>query len=206
MVRTVAGRLLEAGRIGLLPAVFNPPTVAHMALAEEAQRCFGLDQVVYVLPEALPHKRIENPSVEMRLEWLAALAIARPGRVAALCRAGLVIEIVRAFQKALGNRCELSVIAGRDAAERYSSWDYGDAEPFAEQLKRYRLLVASRNGEYHVPQEHADRILPFEIDDRSCLTSSTAAREAIRAGRPWRHLVPNEIHSEVQAAYGGSTP
>jgi len=177
-----------------------------MALAEQAQRSFKLDQVVYVLPEALPHKRIERPGIEIRLSWLAALAAVQPCRAAASCRAGLVIEIVRAFQKVLGNQCELFVIAGRDAAERYSSWDYGDGESFAEQLQRYRLLVASRNGGYRVPREHADRILPFEIDGRSGAASSTAAREAISAGRPWRHLVPTEIHSDVQAAYGGSNP
>lgn len=204
MVRTVAGRLLEAGRIGLLPAVFNPPTIAHLALAHQAQRSFRLDQVVYVLPEAAPHKRIERPGTEVRLGWLAALAAAEPGRAAAACRAGLVIEIVLAFQQALGHRCDLYVIAGRDAAERYASWDYGDGEPFAEQLQRYRLLVASRKGGYRVPGEHADRILPFNIDDRSGAASSTAVRKAIRAGRPWRHLVPKEIHSDVQAAYGGS--
>lgn len=204
MVRTVAGRLLKAGRIGLLPAVFNPPTIAHMALAEEAQRHFKLDQVIYVLPEALPHKRIERPGTEVRLGWLATLAAIEPSRAATACRAGLVIEIVRAFQKALGNRCELFVIAGRDAAERYASWDYGDDEPFAEQLQRYRLLVASRNGGYRIPREHAGRILTFDIDDQSGAASSTAVREAIRAGNPWRHLVPKEIHSDVQAAYGGS--
>ena len=115
MVRTVAGRLLKSGRIGLLPAVFNPPTIAHMALAIEAQRSFKLDQVVYVLPEALPHKRVERPGTEVRLGWLATLAGSEPGRAAATCRAGLVIEIVRVFQRALGNRCELFVIAGRDA-------------------------------------------------------------------------------------------
>ena len=196
--------MFRSGRIGLLPAVFNPPTIAHMALAEEAQRCFKLDQVVYVLPEALPHKRIERPGTEVRLGWLATLAEAEPSRAAAVCRAGLVIEIVRAFQQALGNRCELFVIAGRDAAERYASWDYGDGEPFAVQLQRYRLLVASRKGAYRVPREHADRILPFEIDDRSGAASSTAVREAIRAGRPWRHHVPKAIHSDVRAAYGGS--
>ena len=204
MVRTVAGRLLKAGRIGLLPAVFNPPTIAHMALAEEAQRSFTLDQVVYVLPEALPHKRIEWPGTEVRLGWLATLAATDPSRAATACRAGLVIEMVRVFQQALGNRCELFVIAGRDAAERYASWDYGDGEPFAEQLQRYRLLVASRNGAYRIPRELADRILPFDIDDQSGAASSTAVREAITAGSPWRHLVPREIHSDVQAAYGDS--
>lgn len=204
MVRTVAGQLLNAGRIGLLPAVFNPPTIAHMALAQEAQRSFQLDQVVYVLPEALPHKHIERPGTKVRLGWLATLASTEPGRAAAACRAGLVIEIVRVFQQALGNCCELFVIAGRDAAERYASWDYGDGEPFAEQLERYRLLVAARNGGYRVPREHADRILPFDIDDRSGAASSTAVREAIREGRPWRHLVPPAIHSAVHAAYGGS--
>ena len=201
MVRTVAGCLVQAGRVGLLPAAFDPPTVAHVALADGAQDRFALDQVVFVLPEALPHKRIERPAGRERLQWLGKLARSRPDRVAASCPTGLVIDIVQAFRAALSERCEIFVIAGRDAAERYAAWDYGDGMPFAEQLRRYRLLVAARSGAYAVPPEHAGRILPFEIDALRGAASSTAVREAQRAGAPWEHMVPAAIREDMARAY-----
>lgn len=206
MVRTVAGRLNRSGRVGLLPAAFNPPTTAHLALADTAQEAFGLGQVVFVLPESLPHKRIARPSFPQRRQWLAALAGPRPDRAAAVCEAGLVIEIVRAFRAAAGRGCEICVICGRDAAERYATWDYGMGEPFAEQLRAYRLLVAARAGAYRVPPEYAGAIATFEIADRHAEVSSSAVREAIRRGGPWQPDVPAELRASVATAYAGGGP
>jgi hypothetical protein len=39
-------------------------------------------------------------------------------------------------------------MCGRDAAERIVGWDYGDGPPIQDQLNEFRLLVASREGEY----------------------------------------------------------
>ncbi len=206
MVRTVAGRLPATGRVGLLPAAFNPPTTAHLALAEAAQRRFALGQVVYVLSEAMPHKRIERPGPAERLQWLSAIAEDRPDRAVSACSDGLVIDIVQAFRAELGAGCEIFVIAGRDAAERYATWDYGDGMPFAEQLRLYRLLVASRRGPYAVAPEHSGRISPFGIDARYEEASSSAVREAIRDGQRWGHIVPPAIRAAVGAAYGEVRP
>ena len=201
MVRTVAGRLIESGRLGLLPAVFNPPTMAHLALASEAQRVFDLDQVVFALPDAPPHKRIERPAAAQRLDWLARLAAERSDRAVVSCPGGLVTDIVRAIQAAVGPDCEIFVIAGRDAAERFASWDYGDRESFADQLRHFSLLVAARKGAYSVASAVKGLVFRFEIDARFDAASSTAVRDAIRAGRPWRHWVPPELRAEVAMAY-----
>ena len=204
MVRTVSGRLLDAGRIGLLPAAFNPPTVAHVALAEGAQSSFGLNQVVYALPATMPHKHFPRPTLAERMDWLSRIAEGRPDRAVAACAGGLVIEIVEEFRAVLGEACELFVIAGRDAAERFAEWDYGDGMPFAEQLRRYRMLVASRDGDYRVADDHAGRVLPFKIDARLGEASSSAVRDAIRSGGQWSHFVPPAIRQAVGAAYSGA--
>ncbi len=203
-MRAVAGKLIEAGRLGLLPSPFNPPTTAHLALADSAQESFRLDQVAYILPDSLPHKRIERPSVTRRLEWLAALAQRRPDRVVASGPEALVIDIARAFRKRLGPRCDLFVIAGRDAAERYATWDYGRREPFPEQIREFTLLVAARDGRYRVDPEHEGRIRTFEIASSQTRASSSAVRDSIRAGRPWRHMVPRAIQPAVERAYRGT--
>ena len=201
MVRTVGGRLLTAGRVGLLPSPFNPPTMAHRALANVAQEVFALDQVVLVLPEGLPHKRVERPSFAERLRWLVRLSRGRSDRAVASCPTGLVIDIVRAFREELGVGCELFVIAGRDAAKRYVTWDYGEMEPFSEQIKHFKLLVGSRRGTYVVAPEHSGRILPFDIPRGYDNVSSTRIREAIRSGKEWGYSVPGAIRGEVARAY-----
>lgn len=200
-MQSVAGSLLATGRVGLLPAAFNPPTVAHMAIADTAQRHFALDQVVFVLCESMPHKHVERPGAKERLRWLAMLAQEKAGRAVAFCRRGLVIEIVRAFRAAVGNDCELFVIAGRDAAERFVDWDYGDGPRFSKQLRHFQLLVASREGNYDVPGKHVGRILPFAIDIRFDRASSSAVRRAVRSGEQWDHIVPTTIRGAVREAY-----
>ncbi len=201
MLRTVAGTLIRAGRLGILPAAYNPPTMAHLALAEAAERAFGLDQVAYVLPATLPHKAITRPDLQERLEWLSDLAADGSDRLAATCTGGLVIDIVREIQAGSAGQCHLFVIAGRDAAERYASWDYGSDESFTQQLRRYRLAVADRDGSYEIAPAHTDRILPFRIDARHERNSSSAVRRAVAARTAWRHLVPEVLHARVAAAY-----
>lgn len=201
-MRTVAGTLIESGGLGLLPSPFNPPTTAHIALANIAQETFSLDQVAYILPDTLPHKRIERPSVPRRLGWLAELAQRRPDRVVVSGTEALIIDIARAFRERVGPRCDLFVIAGRDAAERYATWDYGHRESFSEQIKEFTLLVAAREGRYRVDPEHEGRIHTFEISSNQAPASSSAVRDSIRSGRPWRHMVPPAIQAAVECAYG----
>src|SRR3989442_2932776 len=63
-------------RLGVLSGTFNPPTRAHLALAEAALAALELAEVLFVLPEVLPHKDQLEASLEAREEMLL-LAIAR---------------------------------------------------------------------------------------------------------------------------------
>lgn len=202
-MRTVSGCLRKQGRLGVLPSPFNPPTRAHLALAQGAQDAFGLDQIALVLPEALPHKRVERPGVPDRLRWLALLARDRRDRAVLTGRPALVVDIVRSLRTELEVAAALYVIAGRDAAERYEQWDYGEEEPFHVQLRSFTLLVAARDGEHDVDPRHAGRILPFHIPGRYAHVSSSRVRDALRGGGPWRDMVPTAIHREVAEAYSG---
>ncbi|HLA64868.1 MAG TPA: adenylyltransferase/cytidyltransferase family protein, partial [Rhodothermales bacterium] len=52
--RRAAGR---AERLGLFGGSFNPPHVAHLAVAEAAAEAAGLDRVVWMPAATPPHKR-----------------------------------------------------------------------------------------------------------------------------------------------------
>jgi len=62
----------QPARLGILPGSFNPPTRAHLALAEAALA--ELDEVVLVLPRAFPHKNYDGASFVQRADMLRALA------------------------------------------------------------------------------------------------------------------------------------
>jgi len=73
------------------------------------------------------------------------------------------------------------------------NWDYGSGDSIEKQLKVFELLVASRGGHYEPPPPIRNRVrsiaLPAGIDE----ISSTEVRRRIRAGEPWRDLVPGPV-------------
>jgi nicotinate (nicotinamide) nucleotide adenylyltransferase len=186
-----------------LPGAFNPPTKAHVALARAARGQHDLAQIVFLLPEQFPHKPYTGASFDDRLAMLrdacgddSALAIASSGQ-------GLFIDIARAFRAECGPPVEICLLCGKDAAERIVHWDYGDGPSFLAQLEEFRLLVASRRGEYQVPSRYGKIghiAIPNSWDD----VSSSSVREALAAGRPWRHWVEDEVarRIEQQRIYG----
>ena len=198
MIRFVEGKLTAQARLGILPAAFNPPTVAHVALADAAQERFALDQVAFVLPETLPHKKLDGNGFAQRLEWIGRLARGNAARLAACCERGLVGEIAQEFRGQVPASVELYVIGGRDAAERFISWDYAGAPLFDEQLRHFQLLVGSRAGTYAPAPRHAGRIHPFEIAAHYDAVSATAVRER----RAWS-AVPRVIRDSVRRALAG---
>src|SRR5438105_12585441 len=135
--RRAAGRLAQ---LGILPGAFNPPTVAHVALARAALNSSDVDEVVFVLPRQLPHKEFSGATLEQRLEMIAAVAI-DPAFSVALTEGGLFIDIAEECRAAYGHAVRLRFLCGRDAAERIVNWDYGHPGAFANMLTRFDLLV-----------------------------------------------------------------
>jgi len=200
LVREIAKPLIGSGRLGLLPAAFNPPTLAHLALARAAAGQHELDQVVLVLPANLPHKGFEDADFEERTAMLAGAVEDADGVTAAVCRGGLFHEVAAEFQ-ALPGELEIALIAGRDAAERIVGWDYGDGPSIREQLAGFELLVAPRNGPYRAPEELAARVKGIELDPRWEAISSSAVRGAIAEGDPdWSKALPAGTVDVIRAA------
>src|SRR5579862_1899697 len=101
-------------RLGVLPGTFNPPTRAHMALAHAAlAHC---DEILFVLPRALPHKDYGGVGFEDRLHLLKSAVEAHPHFTAASPERGLFVEIAMECREAYGNSVEIAFLCGRDAA------------------------------------------------------------------------------------------
>lgn len=186
--------------LGVLPAAFNPPTLAHLALAQAALATAG--EVLFVLPREFPHKPYEGATFDQRVEMLLAVTSAEPRFSIAASDGGLFAEIAEECREAYGEDVRLLFICGRDAAERIVTWDYGEPRAFERMIARFELLVAPRAGCYQAPAGIQDRIHPMELAEDISLISATEVRARLRRGEPWEHLVPPEIVHLVRAIYG----
>jgi nicotinic acid mononucleotide adenylyltransferase len=192
------GRALRTGRVGVLASAFNPPTIAHVALAAAAQSAAGLDQIAFALPRRLPHKSFDGTSFEQRLELLLALTEEREEWACVVTDGGLFVEMAREIKALSGPDVRTLLLCGRDAAERIVGWSYGDAPPIEEQLREFGMVVAARAGEYHPPQAIAAGVVSVELPPECRLVSSSAVRAAIAAGIDWSRLAPPAVAERVR--------
>jgi nicotinate-nucleotide adenylyltransferase len=192
----------QPANLGILPGTFNPPTRAHFALVRAAAP--HIDEALFVLPRAFPHKRYEGANFEDRvkmIETAAATLLAGVPYSIASTKGGLFIEIARECRQAYGAGARLLFLCGRDAAERAVTWDYGRPGAFAEMLGEFELLVFPRQGSYKPPAELRDRIHVQPLDASCDGISSTKVRERVIRGGRWEHLVPGAIASVVRQIY-----
>jgi nicotinate (nicotinamide) nucleotide adenylyltransferase len=190
MERYITGSPAPA-KLAILPGAFNPPTRAHLAMADAALAT--VDEVMFALPRAFPHKEYTGSEFGTRLEWLRAALAGYPRFSLAVTEGGLFIEIAQEARAVYGAGTELFFLCGRDAAERIVGWDYGEGDGIHKQLESFALLVAARGGVYEPPPEIRNRVhalgLPPGLDD----VSSSEVRRRIGAGESWRDLVPGSI-------------
>jgi nicotinate-nucleotide adenylyltransferase len=184
-------------RLAILSGAFNPPTLAHLALARAALA--HVDEVLFVLPREFPHKTYEGASFSERLEMLQQAAV-EPRFSIASTQGGLFIEIARECREVYSGAA-LSFLCGRDAAERTVNWDYGDPAAFAAMLDEFDLRVAARRGSYEPPPHLAPRIHPLAMESDYDELSATDVRERIARGELWEHLVPEAIIPLVRRIY-----
>ena len=189
----------RAGSIAIFPGTWNPPTVAHTEIARAALSC--ADQVVWTIPRAFPHKEWIGASFEQRCDMIRRIAGAETGFAAAISDDGLYIDIARSAREAYGPGVEISIVCGRDAAERIERWDYGQEGVFERMLREFRLLVAARAGAYATGFQHGGRIQALEMASSFDDVSSSEVRRRIAAGENWETLVPEVIREKVKAIY-----
>lgn len=133
----------RARKIALLPGSFNPPTSAHLLLAERALGD-GFDTVVFVLARTTAGKQNTGLMLEDRI---AALQSMIPPRAAiAVTSASLYCDQAEAAAAAFG-RAELSILTGSDKLEQIfdASW-YGARDQSLQRLFRFARLVVAPRG------------------------------------------------------------
>jgi len=206
-VPTLVVETAEAPRsVSLLPGSFDPPTIAHVALAEAAAMESELVVLVYSV-RTLPKEGDASPpllSAEARVAAMQALCGARRPRLrTGVCSHGLLVD-----QAAAGTRrfpqADLRIIAGSDKALQILDprW-YEDREAALGQLLglasiRYSVRAGDEGSveiALALPQNARwrDRFTELAIAPELASISSRAVRELYRAGRDVSDLVPPEV-------------
>jgi len=194
----------EPARIGILPGAFNPPTVAHLALARCALA--HVEETLFVLPKEFPHKPFEGAPFEARVAMLLAATADAPRFSVAVSEAGLFRDIAGECRESYGEGARFSFLCGRDAAERILNWNYGSETSVAEMLREFDLLVAARCGELEAPLHVRHAIERLDLSEDLDSVSSTEVRNRIARGEPWEHLVPKEVRKLAAEIYLPKSP
>lgn len=189
-------------RLGVLGGSFDPPHVAHLAIASEACHALHLERVLFVPAAAPPHKGggEERTPAGIRLE-LASLAIDDDLRFTASgieIERGLMytVDMLRALNERYGEH-ELVFIMGSDSLLQLDTWH----EP-EELLSLCSLAVAPRPGDSpEAIAEAAARWGDYQVtvlDVPGLDLSSSEIRARTAQHRPIRYLVPRRVEQYIQ--------
>ncbi len=189
------------GRVVVLPAAYNPPTIAHLHLLELATREPGITAASAFLSTRNVDKGVHGATLVQRVEMLLALAETNAFAVLATNQARLADQS-RALTETFDG-VEFDFIVGYDTLERVFDERYYEdiAAELAPFFAAHRLLATNRaeHGiaeverfveEHPLARHYQDRILIRELDEHPASLSSTAAREDASAGLESAQLPP----------------
>lgn len=158
--------MAEPSTIGVYPGTFNPPTVAHLAVAQAAVERAGLDRLDLAISRApLGKEALVHPTADDRLALLRAVALTRPWLGVVVTDAQLIVDVARGY--------DVLVVGADKWAQIVDPGWYGGSEAARDaavaQLPS-RVLVVPRAG------EHPSGVELLTIADDHAHVSSTRAR------------------------------
>ena len=161
-------------RLGAYPGTFDPPTVAHVAIAEAARDQCGLDAVDLIV-NAEPLGKAGVGSLETRVQMLEAVAATRSWLRVVLTDRRHLADIAEGY--------DVLVLGADKWAQVLDAGFYeSEAARDAAVARLPRLAVAPRRG-LALP----DECVVLNIDAELDAVSSTAARDGLI------HVVPDEV-------------
>ena len=156
-------------RRGVYPGSFNPPTVAHLAIADAARVQRSLDVVhLAVSRRALNKEHIERPRLAHRLDVLRRLASRIEWLDVVLTDAQLLVDIADGYDV---------LVLGADKWEQVLDTQYYDDSPLLRDAAVARLpelAIAPRVGSGSVASARLEQQLA--VPAHLGLVSSTQAR------------------------------
>lgn len=179
--------------IGILGGTFDPPHIAHLAVAQAVHEQLGLDEIVF-MPAGEPWQKSGYPITPVlhRMAMTRLAASAAPYFVAddrEVRRSGPTYTIDTVAK--LGQECVL--IVGADAVMGVPSWERAD-----ELIDLVTFAVVDRPG---VLRSDIDETILHKctwIEMPRIDISSTDIRSHVAAGHSARFLVPEAVAAYIE--------
>ncbi|BAJ63351.1 nicotinate-nucleotide adenylyltransferase [Anaerolinea thermophila] len=190
---------LTLSRVGVFGGTFDPPHMAHLALAEEALHQLNLSQVLWMITPNPPHKRgVEITPFVLRLEMLKE-ALKDYARFeistleAELPPPQYAVETVRLLREKLPDS-ELFYLMGEDSLRDLPLWH----QP-AKLVSLLDGIGVLRRPEVVLDWEILETSLPglrekvFFFNAPLLQIASHEIRQRISSGQPYRYMVPEGV-------------
>ena len=197
-------------RIGIFPASFNPPTLAHLALIKEARSRDHLHEIVLVLDIHPKDKKRVGAALGDRLYLLKKLFRRDPQISIGLSNRGLFVEKLRPLTSLYPPGVTYVFVVGLDTISRVMDRRYYENRDRSLEVlfSHCRFFVASRGDrskeafENLFKREGNERFrhhVSFAVLARKfSFISSSLVRRRIRKGQSIEGFVPLEVQRFIQ--------
>ncbi len=183
----------------LFGGTFNPPHTAHTALVEQVLSKTRYQRVVVVPVNQPAHKDLEqDPGPDHRLVMTRLAFGAVEGCIVEdweVARGGVsyTVDTVQQLAASYTLQGKAGLIIGYDLVEELSSWRSWD-----ELRRMVQFIIAKRDAETVDPKLTAD-LDCILLDNPLIDLSSSQVRSLCSAGRPFGHLVPEQVADYIKA-------
>ncbi len=192
------------GSLGIFPASFNPPTMAHLALIRAAKKQTQLGEILVLLDLQAMDKRVIGATWEERITMLEVLFQRDPKISIGLANRGLFFDKIEPLRGQYPASTEFTFIVGFDTILRVMDKKYYENEKKSldELFRQSRFLVANRGAQEKEDFEklfgkrdwrYRNRVSFFTLPERYTFLSSSFVRGRISEGRPIVGLVPGPV-------------
>ena len=168
-------RSANGGRIGCYPGSFNPPTIAHLAVAEAAVRTGELVRLdLLVSRHAFGKDDVTIPSLADRLEVLRSVASTRSWLGVVVSDHRLIADLAEGYD---------AVVMGADKWRQVNDPAWYDNDHIARDtaLGRLPLVLVAPRADDHLPDaRELAKVEILPVDE----THGHVNASAIRSGKP----------------------
>jgi nicotinamide-nucleotide amidase len=191
-----------AGRLGIFPASFNPPTMAHVALVREARKEGRLDEILILLDIQAMDKEACEAKFEHRLTMVKRVFGRDPKISIGLSSGGLFLQKLKPLGEYYPSSVEIFFIVGFDTILRVMDGKYyrNRKGSLSKLFCQSRFIVANRGDQekaaflrlFNQPDnlKYRDKLSFFTLSPKFSTLSSSLIREGIRRRLPVDEWIP----------------
>lgn len=206
IVHRTSDPICESGKkLGIFSGSFNPLTVAHIKMIEEARERFQLDELLLLLAKANVDKDVFGWSLAGRILTLKHYAEKHNDVSIGLSSHGRYIDKVEALRAAYPIDTEFHFIVGYDTLVRiFDPKYYTNIQTELQHLFSQCCFIAANRDHVNIKtikefldqpalQPYSSSVKCLILPDFYAEVSSTEVRQRIAQGDTISHLVPSVI-------------